>query len=114
MNILIRTARADEAHSLKEFYEIAYPNYWHYKVDEFWQWLYQDAPNVKDGETTLYIAVDEENNRIVGQSGVFTQQFSFKSKIYNVAWGSDLYVLPEYRGNQIAQKLQVHLNYWTP
>ena len=51
MNIKIRTAKPSEKNKLREFYIKAYPEDWKYKVDEYWEWLYIKAPNIKNENT---------------------------------------------------------------
>ena len=103
--VTIRRAALADRVALFEFIEQAYSGRWQYKIPERWEWEFLHNPFLNDGEIPVFIALNEEG-KVIGQSCSMMEKVKIGSGIFRVGWGVDNYVLPEYRNQGIASKLQ--------
>ena len=101
----MRRAKFFEQDKIKEFYKKAYPDDYAIRSSEQWNWQYKKNP-FANGGLGIWLAVDEDTGKIVGHTGVIFEKIRIGPEKYQVGWGIDLIVLPEYRGKRIAVNLQ--------
>lgn len=103
--VIVRRATLEDKPAIFQFYQIAYPNRWQYKIPERWQWEYVNNPFLADGQLPVWIAVDEDGS-VVGQTCALVEPLKLGSKIFRVGWSVDTYLLLPYRGQGIGFQLQ--------
>ncbi|MGE5221512.1 MAG: N-acetyltransferase family protein [Omnitrophica WOR_2 bacterium] len=103
--VIVRRATLDDKPAIFQFYQIAYPSRWQYKIPERWQWEYVDNPFLADSQLPVWIAVEEDGS-VVGQTCALVEPLKLGTKVYRVGWSVDTYLLQPYRGQGIGFQLQ--------
>jgi len=95
---------------VKEFYQKAYPEHFEKLSGSYFDWLYLD--NIIESKIKIVVIKDDENNNIIAHEGLYNDYIKFSGISYKVTWGTDLFVLPEYRGKGLANNLHqfIHQN----
>jgi len=103
--ITIRRATLDDRPEIFRLIQQAYGQRGQYKIPDRWEWLFVNNPSLRKFELPVFIAV-EDTGKFVGQSCAMLEQVKIGSEFYRLGWAVDTVVLPEYRGQGIASKLQ--------
>ena len=106
-NIIYRQANIEDKDNLFQLYREVYPDQHEIKTSSLWAYEYLNNPNNEDDHNlSLWIALDENTGKIVGQSGVIYDKFKINTRTIKIGWGVDLVVHPQYRKKGIAINLQ--------
>lgn len=108
--IQIRQATLADKPAIFDFLSIAYAEKAQYKFPERWEWQFEHNPFNNGDELPVWIAVDEINNKVIGQICTMNEPFMLGiDKNIILYWAVDLFVLPEYREHKIGFKLSCAL-----
>jgi len=113
MQTVIRQASIDDKKAIWDFITVAYEKTAQYKIPDRWNWEYLKNPFVDNSKTELPIFIALKNGHIVGQICAILCHMKIGEEICQVAATGDLIVLPECRGEGIAQALvQAAMEYY--
>ena len=101
----VRQATLADREAIFSFIRQAYEGRWQYKIPERWDWAYRDNPYWDGPGLPIWIALDEDG-RVIGQAGALLEPLQLGGQSYQVSWGVDAFVLPEFRGQGIGTRLQ--------
>ncbi|MGO9138314.1 MAG: GNAT family N-acetyltransferase [Syntrophales bacterium] len=105
MQTIIRQASIDDKMAIWDFIEEAYEDAAKYKIPTRWNWQFLENPLVDKSGKELPIFIAIKGDHIVGQLCAILGQIKIGAEIHRVAASCDLVVLPECRGEGIAQRL---------
>ena len=100
-----RQATLNDKSRILDFYKGAYPGEEFLRSVSQWEWEYVLNP-FKKNKIGIWLAIDTTNDKIVGHTGVIFEKIKIDKNEFQIGWGVDFIVLPEYRGKRIAFNLQ--------
>jgi len=105
MTTVIRQAIIDDKQAIWEFLMAAYGEFSRYKIPDRWIWEFLDNPlnDMSRKELPIFIAI--KDGHIVGQLCAILGEMKIGDEIHPAVAGCDLIVLPECRGQGLAQAL---------
>lgn len=108
--IIYRSSTTADREELWRFYKKAYREKYEFLIDPYWSWLNTENPLHENKQVTnTYLAIDDEKKEVAGHYTIIPQDFMAAGRPVRFSWGINLFVLPEYRGQGIAKKLQTLL-----
>ncbi|MEW6359066.1 MAG: GNAT family N-acetyltransferase [Planctomycetota bacterium] len=104
--IVVRRATLADKPAIFEFIRAAFGDASRFNIPERWEWQYENNPFRDPSELPVWIAVDEDQGKIVGQTCAMMEPLKIGADAYRVGWSVDTVVLPECRGQGIGYRLQ--------
>jgi len=105
MTAEIRQATLDDREELSAFILATYGATGPYKVGERWEWLHVRNPYRDQQSRALPVFVAVKDGKIVGHTCSFPIEIQAGGKVYRGAWGYDMMVLGECRGERLGSRL---------
>lgn len=100
-----RQATIDDISIIKDFYSEAFPEVSELKYPSRWNWLYVDNPFcASDKGLPVWISADKD--KVYGMAGTIQSPFQINGTVFNAAWGCDLRVSSEARGQGLGKALE--------
>ncbi len=103
--VIVRQATLEDRSAIFEFHKEAYPQIWRSRSPERWDWEFANNPFRIPGSLPVWIAVDEEKGKVVGQVCALMEPLWMGGQRCLISWGVDYYVLKEYRGMSLGKQL---------
>ena len=105
MEIIIRQAYIDDKMAIWDFIKAAYGDHAKDKIPDRWNWEFYENPLTNEKQQALPIFIAIKDSHIVGQLCAIQSQMKIGEEVHPAVSGCDLIVLPECRGQGIAQRL---------
>lgn len=103
--ITVRRAKVEDKPAIFNFIQNAYTGRWQYKIPDRWNWQYVENPFISSKELPIWIAINSDGE-VVGQSCAMMEPLKLGSTVRSMAWGVDLIVDPQYRGQGLGSELK--------
>ncbi len=105
METIIRQATIDDKKDIWDFINIAYGDHAKDKIPDRWNWAFYEHPLTNKSQKALPIFIAIKDGHIVGQLCAIQSYMKIGEEIHPAVAGCDLIVLPECRGEGVAQRL---------
>ncbi|MBN1657064.1 MAG: hypothetical protein JXA93_01620 [Anaerolineae bacterium] len=106
IEIDVRQAVLADRERIARFLAEAYGERARFKFPARWEWQFASNPFWHHSGLPIWIALEKETQRVVGQSCAMVEPLTIGGRLYELGWGVDFYVLPEYRQCGIGSRLQ--------
>ena len=105
METVIRQATIDDRLAIWDFIKVAYGDHAKDKIPDRWIWEFLENPLTDKKQKFLPIFIAIQNDCIVGKLCAIQSYMKIGEEIHRAVAGCDLMVLPECRGQGLAQRL---------
>ncbi len=104
--MIVRRATLEDKAEIFAFIDDAWGDRAPYKFPERWEWQFENNPFREDDLLPVWIAVDEEDGKVVGQTCAMVEPLQIGDELYRVGWSVDTFLQPSCRGQGIGYELQ--------
>lgn len=104
--MIVRRATLEDKTKIFEFIDVAWGDRAKYKFPERWEWQFENNPFREQELLPVWIAVDEDTGKVVGQTCAMVEPLQIGDELYRVGWSVDTFLQSSYRGQGIGYKLQ--------
>lgn len=103
---ICRILSKEDKPGLTKTYQTYYKERFYYKFPRRWLWMHRMNPFKERESIKIWIAYDDEENAVLGQTGTMIEPLKVGSDVIKMGWSVDTFLLPEFRGKGLGFQLQ--------